>query len=220
MKRRLHVSIAALAMIGLMFSCSTSNDVASKRGIQKRKYNKGYFVDFDKKFGKHNNQDEVVTNDEVIEENDVVIEETSNALRDIKKEVIAVQDNAVDAVAPVQEKVEPNEVAEPTTTITNKNESTERLKFDKSNKSGMKIIKSDRKFLKQEFKEHKKTKISKESSSEDAILYYILAILIPFLAVGLVTDWDLTKVIICLLLCFLFYLPGMIYALIVVSNNV
>ncbi len=44
--------------------------------------------------------------------------------------------------------------------------------------------------------------------------YIIVAILIPFLAVGLATNFQGSDWLICLLLSFLFYLPGLIYALI------
>ena len=44
--------------------------------------------------------------------------------------------------------------------------------------------------------------------------YVIVAILIPFLAVGLATNFEGSDWLICLLLTFLFYLPGLIYALI------
>ena len=51
------------------------------------------------------------------------------------------------------------------------------------------------------------------------ILLYVLCFFIPFLAVGLATNWDLTAVVINLLLCFLFFLPGVIHAIIVVGRN-
>ena len=63
-------------------------------------------------------------------------------------------------------------------------------------------------------------KKSESSTDDDAILYYILAFFIPFLAVGLVTDWDTKQVVINILLCFLCGLPGIIHAFIVVSRNV
>ncbi|MBI3510778.1 MAG: YqaE/Pmp3 family membrane protein [Bacteroidetes bacterium] len=50
-------------------------------------------------------------------------------------------------------------------------------------------------------------------------LLIVLAIFIPWLAVGLATDWDVKKVIICVLLGFLFCLPGIIYAIVVVNKN-
>lgn len=69
--------------------------------------------------------------------------------------------------------------------------------------------------------EKKATKIVKKANaSDDAILYYILAFFIPFLAVGLVTDWEVKPVVINLILCFFFFIPGIIHALIVVSRNV
>ncbi len=50
-------------------------------------------------------------------------------------------------------------------------------------------------------------------------LLYVLCILIPFVAVGLATDWDIKKVLINLLLCFLCGIPGIIHAFVVVSKN-
>lgn len=69
--------------------------------------------------------------------------------------------------------------------------------------------------------EKKASKIAKKgSSSDDAILYYILAFFIPFLAVGLVTNWEVKQVVINILLCCLCGIPGIIHAFIVVSRNV
>jgi uncharacterized membrane protein YqaE (UPF0057 family) len=48
----------------------------------------------------------------------------------------------------------------------------------------------------------------------DKGVYIILAIFIPFLAVGLATDWQGSDWIVALLLTFLCGLPGVIYALI------
>lgn len=54
--------------------------------------------------------------------------------------------------------------------------------------------------------------------SIDKGVYIIVAILIPFLAVGLATNFEGTDWLICLLLTFLFYLPGLIYALIKMND--
>lgn len=48
----------------------------------------------------------------------------------------------------------------------------------------------------------------------DKNVYIILAIFIPFLAVGLATNFEGTDWLIALLLSFLFWLPGIIYAFI------
>lgn len=49
---------------------------------------------------------------------------------------------------------------------------------------------------------------------------YLLCFVIPFLAVGLATDWDAKKTIIAFVLSLFFWIPGIIYAIIVVSQNV
>ncbi|NQY10290.1 MAG: YqaE/Pmp3 family membrane protein [Flavobacteriales bacterium] len=50
------------------------------------------------------------------------------------------------------------------------------------------------------------------------ILAVICAILLPPLGVGIYTNIDWMKVLICFLLTLLFFLPGMIYALLVVFD--
>ncbi len=58
------------------------------------------------------------------------------------------------------------------------------------------------------------------STSDDMmILLIILAILIPFVAVGIYTDWDVTKTVRALLLTLLFWIPGVIYALITINSE-
>jgi uncharacterized membrane protein YqaE (UPF0057 family) len=53
----------------------------------------------------------------------------------------------------------------------------------------------------------------------ELLLYVILAILLPPLAVGLYTGGLTTEFWICLILTLLFYLPGLIYALIVILGS-
>lgn len=50
------------------------------------------------------------------------------------------------------------------------------------------------------------------------LLLLILCFLLPPIAVGFMTNWDLLKVLICLLLCFIFWLPGVVFALLVLFN--
>jgi uncharacterized membrane protein YqaE (UPF0057 family) len=57
------------------------------------------------------------------------------------------------------------------------------------------------------------------NSDDELILLYLLAILIPFVAVGIVTDWELRDVVINLLLSCLCYIPGVIHAFIKIRDN-
>lgn len=50
-------------------------------------------------------------------------------------------------------------------------------------------------------------------------LLYLLCFLIPFVAVGLATDWDINKVLINILWTFLCVIPGIIHAIIIVGRN-
>jgi uncharacterized membrane protein YqaE (UPF0057 family) len=82
--------------------------------------------------------------------------------------------------------------------------------------------------LKRDLKDNLKAtkKISKEkrkssngfSSSVPLVLLIILAIILPWLAVGLYTDWDLTFTLIAFFLWLLFLLPGIIFAFLVIFD--
>ena len=79
--------------------------------------------------------------------------------------------------------------------------------------------------LKKEFKMQKKVeKIKKflQKGGSDKLskgLYILLAIIgWGFLGMGLVSDWEGSDWIICLVVSFLFILPGLIYALIKMKN--
>jgi len=73
---------------------------------------------------------------------------------------------------------------------------------------------------KQEMKTLRKA-LKTQSKSDDVPvgLLYVLCFFVPFVAVGLVTDWDVKEVIINLLLSCLCGIPGIIHAFIVVSKN-
>ena len=76
------------------------------------------------------------------------------------------------------------------------------------------------KVAKQEMKSLKKAMKQQKSSDDVPVaLLYVLCFFVPFVAVGLVTDWDLTPVLINLLLTCLCGIPGIIHAIVVVSKN-
>ena len=65
------------------------------------------------------------------------------------------------------------------------------------------------------------TKIVKKALKDDVPigLLYVLCFFIPFLAVGLATNWDINKVLINILWTFLCGIPGIIHAIIIVGRN-
>lgn len=65
----------------------------------------------------------------------------------------------------------------------------------------------------------KSTKSSKSDDDLLLILLVILCFLIPPLAVAIASDWDLTKILISLILTLLFVVPGIIYALYIVLKD-
>lgn len=218
MKRRLQRGLLALSMLGLVASCSTTNDVASNRGIQKRKYTKGYFIDFNHiKGGNTQSEDNLAKNEDVNTDEVTRVEENS-LVRSIEQEVVYVEEaQALPTVETVVVSSENQAVtAHDKTTSATENEIIEKVEVTELNEftTPNKLTRNQRKSMKSA------VTTTVNESSDDAILYYILALLIPFLAVGLVTNWDVTKVVICLLLSIFFWIPGIIYAIIVVSNNV
>ena len=57
------------------------------------------------------------------------------------------------------------------------------------------------------------------AADDDLVLLYILCFLLPFVAVGIVTDWELKPLLISILLSLLCWIPAIIYAIVVVNRN-
>lgn len=81
-------------------------------------------------------------------------------------------------------------------------------------------IKEAKQISKQEMKAlHKAVKSQKKSDDVPIGLLYILCFFVPFIVVGIVTDWDIPSVLINLLWTLLCGIPGIIHALIMVGRN-
>lgn len=65
----------------------------------------------------------------------------------------------------------------------------------------------------------KAVKSSKKSDDVPVGLLYALCFFIPFVAVGIVTDWDISSVLINILWTALCGIPGIIHAIIIVGRN-
>lgn len=91
--------------------------------------------------------------------------------------------------------------------------------LDEFNSLSRKERKERLKEAKKEFKQYKKEKRAGKEPSDNTVLLVILAILLPPLAVYLHQGEINNKFWISLLLTLLFWLPGVIYALIVILGN-
>ncbi|MCX8487243.1 MAG: YqaE/Pmp3 family membrane protein [Crocinitomicaceae bacterium] len=81
-------------------------------------------------------------------------------------------------------------------------------------------IKDAKQISKQEIKALKKAVKSQKKSDDVPIgLLYVLCFFVPFIVVGIVTDWDIPSVLINLLWTLLCGITGVIHALIIVSRN-
>lgn len=200
--------ITLVAVFALVFSsCSTSESVVNNGFLQKRKYNKGFHKSI-----KKNNKTQDVKNEEVLVfNNETNVEKTERV--SIEKETlevekttpVAIENNSIEEVAEV--------------TVQENTISTEEAPV-KEHKAVEKLA---QKVAKVKSKVNKDSIINNSSNTSNTtddmmILLIILAILLPFVAVGIYTDWDVTKVLIALLLSLLFWLPGIIYALLVIND--
>lgn len=217
MKNKLQKGLIVFALIGLTFSCVTSNEVAGNRGIQKRKYTKGFYFDTKGKIGGGLEENNVAKHEPKVENPSTISEEMTipsmelTTTYQVENEVIAPVANEVAVVYEAPQVTNPSFSHSST-------EVKENLKNDKkvTGTKNTTYFQSEKKLI-----APKKAKNDNSTTSDDAILYYILAILLPPVAVGLVTDWNKRQVVISLILWILgVVICGIIYALIVVHNNV
>ena len=200
------IQIISLCLIGLIiFSCGTSNNVVSKGIFSKRKVNKGYFYNPNRKI--KNTSEEVTA------------EVRQPFIQYEKEESISIEKETFTSVEQEQEAVE-------TTENQDQNISVDAIEIrDESSKkvvnSTLKPIEKSKTILEKKsvINESKKT-VKKFKQNHSAfslfdLLILILCFVIPFLAVFLSEGTWNTRCWINLILCLLFVLPGIIHALIV-----
>lgn len=88
------------------------------------------------------------------------------------------------------------------------------VKIEKESPKKIKKLTFKEKFklIKQFRKEKRKLRKMGVKSDAPMIILYILAVLLPPVAVGIYTDWEAKPTLIDLLLTLLFWLPGIVYA--------
>lgn len=181
-----------LSVIGLLYSCSTSNDVVSNGFFQKRKYQKGWHVNKTQKIKKTNG---VVSEDNFVAEKSVNREqETIERLANDNNKVA--ESKSSDLITSgttftILETIESNAVVEQNTTSLTST-------FDATTLTPVSNV---------IIQEAAPTKIVKEekvqaggSLSTNKLLLIIIALFISWLSVGIYTDWNLTPTVINLLL--------------------
>ena len=197
MKKIKQISFIALAVTFILSSCT----------VERRLHNSGFHVKWNKSHSTSETEVSVNENKKV----DEVVEISTKS----ENNEVAVRENetfnagAVDAV----------ELNENVSLKTNKKSlDVEVVEVVSTQKHENKL---NTRFAHRKAKLEFKKAVKNNSSIDDMeVLLLILCFLIPFLAVGLATDWDVTKVLICLILSLLFWIPGIIYALLVVLNKI
>ncbi len=205
------IKLLALTVIVVLSSCGTSS-VA----ILKRKYNTGYYVDLgNKKFTTHIN---VIASPKP--------EKDKSTISKLKKETSVEKTNVEETVTKTKQK----DIGYPLTASKDNSicipssKNTKSLKTIASTASASQI-KSQAPFKESKFnkimasKFNKKIKKLKSADDTELILLVILSFLLPPLAVFLKSGLE-TNFWISLILTLLFWLPGVIFALLVVFDKI
>ncbi|MDX1349704.1 MAG: YqaE/Pmp3 family membrane protein [Putridiphycobacter sp.] len=216
MKKYFSLFVSILTVSIFISSCATSNDVASNKLIQKRKHLKGYHIStgqslFNKSSLSQESESLLVLKN--VKDNDALNIERElrhNNFKSVElKEDIASSNVDNESTEASNLKLNKSDTEKTPTTA----QTTDETSLVVSNTT------SSKKSLKKIINNKKKTHTKAESSSDEMlILLIILCFIFPPIAVGLKTDWDLTKLLISILLTIFFWVPGIIYAILVVFD--
>lgn len=206
-------NIFVLALSVLMIaSCSTSNEVASNKLFQKRKYTKGWNVNSSRKVevSKRDHHQEIASasKESAVETKENISVE--NALSDGSS--VAHQKASWD-IDETASQVFLVEEESPIVALANSEPNISHFYTNNQLMNHSDGVEESKQIMSEEKKE------PNSSSNDDMlILLYLFAIILPFVAVGIVTDWDLTVVLINILLMFLCVIPGIIHAFITIRD--
>ena len=193
----------------------------SSCSIEKRLHQKGFNVEWNNNIGslkKDKKEKQDFVSSEAVEEIAIVSPKSIKTPSVISSNAISVDDvtlNESNETSVIVEDNTTNEVNSQVSSVVN-NTKTERVsraiitpKASSSKKEGI-----DNKTI-------ASTKIVKKAlkNGPSTGLLYVLCFFIPFLAVGLATDWDTNAVLINLLWTCLCGIPGIIHAIIIVGRN-
>lgn len=199
--------LAVILSAFILASCGTSHDVVEGGLFQKRKYNKGFHISKKGKVSttsKENDGDVASV---------VTIENTEDKLTPVSLEPISTNNDVVAQTEMTEVAIQEDVVSEKNTVAKKSG-----LNLGVAAKNGRNMKRSGLNII-----EHRSpVSMDKSDNTSDTqkttnntLLLVIIAIFIPFLAVGLY-DGLSTRFWISLVLTLLFWLPGFIYALIVI----
>jgi uncharacterized membrane protein YqaE (UPF0057 family) len=194
MKKILLVTASILFMVA---SCT----------VEKRVYRNGFNVQWHAMNG-HAKKDKNMEEVETVAK--VVVSPKDNRTASVyempTQEVITVSQND-------EASIQSNSIAAPTQVVNVKGMADQTISANQKNKEVKQISKQEMKSLK------KAVKSQKKSDDVPVELLYLLCFFVPFVAVGIVTDWDIPTVLINILWTALCGIPGIIHAFIIVGKN-
>jgi uncharacterized membrane protein YqaE (UPF0057 family) len=197
------ILLIAASIIFLVASCT----------VEKRVYRNGFNVQWHAMNG-HSKKDkntEITSIEEVETVAKVVMSpketsKTADVYELPTQEIITVAQND-------QASIQANSVATTPQVVSVKGMANQTITASQKNNEVKQISKEEMKSLR------KAVKSSKKSDDVPVGLLYVLCFFIPFIAVGIVTDWDIPTVLINLLWTLLCGIPGIIHAIIIVGRN-
>lgn len=214
--RKITAKISGLLAIALIVgSCARDNSVVSNGRFQKRKHTGGYHLDWNKKYK--------TEKEEAIDREKIAVLEEKQKVEEIQ---IETPTEAISLNETKSSTIYSDEISNPIESNENSsfNETQTEVLSPKANQAedAVQTPISSKKELKNLLKETKKSMKQQDKNAPlpiESIVYILLCIFIPFVAVGLATDWEVKDVVINLLLCLLCGIPGMIHAFIVCNRE-
>jgi uncharacterized membrane protein YqaE (UPF0057 family) len=197
------ILLVAASILFLVASCT----------VEKRVYRNGFNVQWHAMNGhsKKEKNTEITSIEEVETIAKVVIspkdnKKTASVYEMPTQEVITVAQND-------EASIQSNSISTTAPVVNVKGMADQTISVNQQNKEVKQISKQKMKALK------KAVKSQKKSDDVPIGLLYVLCFFVPFIVVGIVTDWDIPSVLINLLWTLLCGIPGVIHALIIVSRN-
>jgi uncharacterized membrane protein YqaE (UPF0057 family) len=189
----------------------------SSCSIERRLHQKGFNVEWNKNLGslkKDKKEKQDFVSSEAVEEIAVVNNKTTKAPSVNNNSSISVDGvtlNESNDASVIVEDNTTNEVNSEVSSVVN-NTKTEKVNSSSKASSSKEVATN---------KTMNSTKIVKKANNKDVSkgLLYLLCFFIPWVAVGLATDWDVKTVVINLLWTCLCGIPGIIHAIIIVGRN-